>query len=147
MLYIDYMTKVKEIAIIENEETGMVYIRPDYEYALETSGIKLSEVTDFENVTRDNVYRQLLLERDMLNVRNDKMPYVAQWLYDVIYSMVDPAIVEEQDKLMKDMIEYRKEKNAIDNRTKELNQKQQELEEKNKILPFNFGMDFRKKKP
>jgi hypothetical protein len=45
------------------------------------------------------------------------------------------------------MLEYRKERNAIDERTKELDQQQQVLEEKRKVLPMNFGIDFSKKKP
>lgn len=147
MLYIDYMNKVKEIALITDEDSGITYIKPDYEYALTVAGLDLDDVEDFENVNRTIVYRQLLLERDMLNARNDKTPYVVQWIYDVIHSVIDPALVEEQDKLMRDMIEYRKEKNAIDSRSQELDQKQQELEAKNKLMPFNIGLDFRKKKP
>ena len=83
----------------------------------------------------------------MRNAQTDKTPVVMQWMYDVISTVVEPALVEEQNKLIKDMLEYRKERNAIDDRTKELDQKQQVLEEKSKVLPMNFGIDFSKKKP
>ena len=147
MLYSEYMDKVKELALITNEDTGMTYIRPDYEYLLSASQLYLDDVTDFEDVTRTVVYRQLLLERDMRNAQKDKTQIVMQWLYDVISTVVEPAIVEEQNKLIQDMLAYRKERNAIDERTKKLDEKQQALEEKSKILPMNFGMDFSKKKP
>ena len=147
MLYSEYMDKVKELALITNEDTGMTYIRPDYEYLLSASHLDLDEVTDFEDVTKSVVYRQLLLERDMRNAQKDKTHIVMQWLYDVISTVVEPAIVEEQNKLIQDMLAYRKERNAIDERTKKLDEKQQALEEKSKILPMNFGMDFSKKKP
>ena len=147
MLYSEYMDKVKELALITNEDTGMTYIRPDYEYLISASQLDLDDVTDFEDVTRTVVYRQLLLERDMRNAQKDKTQIVMQWLYDVISTVVEPALVEEQNKLIKDMLEYRKERNAIDERTKELDLQQQVLEEKSKIIPMNFGMDFSKKKP
>lgn len=147
MLYSEYMDKVKELALITNEDTGMTYIRPDYEYLLSASQLDLDGVTDFEDVTRTVVYRQLLLERDMRNAQKDKTQIVMQWLYDVISTAVEPAIIEEQNKLIKDMLEYRKERNAIDERAKELDLQQQVLEEKSKIIPMNFGMDFSKKKP
>lgn len=147
MLYIDYMDKVKEIALITDEGTGVTYIKPDYEYALYAANINLDDVTDFDNVSRTTVYRHLVLERDMRNACNDKTPYVTKWLYDVIATVIEPTLIEEQNKLVKDMLEYRKERNAIDSRTEELNRKQQVIEEKNKILPYNLGVDFRKKKP
>lgn len=147
MLYSEYMNKVKEIALLTNENNGLTYIRPDYEYILAASELKLEDISDYEGVTKDSVYKQLLLERDMRNTQKDKMPLIAQWLYDVISTVVEPAIVEEQNQLIKDMLEYRKEKNAIDTRTQELNKKEQMLEEQSKILPMNFGMNFSKKKP
>ena len=147
MLYYEYMDKVKEIALITSEKNGLTYIRPDYEYLLETSGLSLDDITDFEQVSGTVVYRQLLLERDMRNAQRDLSPVVMQWLYDVISTVVEPAIMEQQNQLIKDMLEYRKEKNAIDERTKALDAQQQVLEEKSKILPMNFGMNFAKKKP
>lgn len=147
MLYSEYMDKIKSFSLLTNENTGLTYIRPDYEYILAASELKLEDVSDFDNASRDTVYRQLILERDMRNAQRDKTPAVTQWLYDVISTVVEPALVEEQNKLIKDMLEYRKERNAIDDRTKELDLQQQVLEEKSKILPLNLGMDFSKKKP
>lgn len=147
MLYQEYIDKVKELALVTDERNGVTYVRPDYEYLIAASDLKLEDVTDFEDVSKTVVYRQLLLERDMRNAQNDNTPIVMQWIYDVISNVIEPAIVEEQNKLIKDMLEYRKERNAIDNRTKELDQKERELEEKNKVVPFTFGMNFSKKKP
>lgn len=147
MLYYEYMDKVKELALVTSEKNGLTYIRPDYEYLLAASGLSLDDVTDFENVSGTVVYRQLLLERDMRNAQRDLSPVVMQWLYDVVSTVVEPAIVDQQNQLIKDMLEYQKEKNAIDERTKALDMQQQVLEEKSKILPMNFGMNFAKKKP
>lgn len=147
MLYYEYMDKVKELALVTSEKNGLTYIRPDYEYLLETSGLSLDDVTDFEKASGTVVYRQLLLERDMRNAQNNISPVVMQWLYDVISTVVEPAIVEQQNQLIKDMLAYQKEKNAIDERTKALDMQQQALEEKSKIIPMNFGMNFAKKKP
>lgn len=147
MLYSEYMNKVKEIALITSEKNGLTYIRPDYEYILAASELSLDDVTDFEDVTRNVVHRQLILEKDMRNAQNDISPIVMKWLYDVISTVVEPAIVEQQNELIKDMLAYRKEKNAIDTRTLELDKKEQMLEEQSKILPMNFGMNFSKKKP
>lgn len=148
MIYSEYMDKVKEMALITSEKNGLTYIRPDYEYILISSTeCKMSDVSDFENLTIDTIHRQLQLECDMRNTQNNLVPVIAQWISDIITTVVEPAIVEEQNKLIKDMLEYRKERNAIDERTKELDQQQQALEEKRKVLPMNFGIDFSKKKP
>lgn len=147
MLYYEYMDKVKALALITSEKNGLTYIRPDYEYLLAGANMKLSDVTDFEGVSQETVYRQLQLERDMRNTHKDVSPVVMQWLHDVIANVIEPTLVEEQNKLIQDMLEYRKERNAIDERTKKLDMQQQALEEKSKIIPMNFGMNFSKKKP
>lgn len=147
MLYSEYMDKVKEIALISSENNGLTYIRPDYEYILSSIEYKLDDVTDFHGVTHDHVRRQLEFERDMRNTQKNLSPVVMQWISDVITTVVEPAIIEEQNKLIKDMLEYRKERNAIDDRTKELDQKQAALESASKILPVNLGIDFSKRKP
>ena len=147
MLYNEFMDRVKEIALITNERNHLTYIRPDYEYILAASEVKLSDVSDFEGATMETVHRQLELERDMRNAQNDNAPVIMQWLSDIITTIIEPAVVEEQNKLIKDMIEYRKERNAIDDRTKELDLQQKTLEEKSKIMPLNFGLNFSKKKP
>lgn len=147
MLYYEYMDKVKELALVTNENNGLTYIRPDYEYLLSASGLSLDDVTDFNKASDSVVHRQLLLERDMRNAQRDLSPVVMQWLHDVISTVVEPAIVEQQNQLIKDMLAYQKEKNSIDERTKALDLQQQALEEKSKIIPMNFGMSFSKKKP
>jgi len=147
MLYSEYMDKVKDMALIAHEDTGVTYVKPDYEYDLANAELKLENVTDFTNATSETVYRQLILERDMRNAQHDKLPLVAQWVYDIISTVVEPAIVEEQNQLMKDMLAYRKERNAIDERTKALDKKEQMLEDKSNVLHMNFGMNFSKKKP
>ena len=147
MLYSEYMDKVKSIALLTNENNGLTYIRPDYAYLVAASELKLEDVSDFNGVTDSIVLEQLKLERDMRNAQNDKTSVVAEWLYDVITTVVEPTIVEQQNQLIKDMLAYQKEKNAIDERTKALDMQQQVLEEKSKIIPMNFGMNFAKKKP
>ena len=147
MLYSEYMDKVKEFALIKNEKNGLAYIRPDVEYVLAHEDYNLGNVTDFENVSIEHVLRHLRLECDMLNAKENMTPVVARWLNDVISTVIEPAIIQEQNALIKDMLEYRKEKNAIDTRTLELDKKEQMLEEQSKILPMNFGMNFSKKKP
>lgn len=147
MLYSEYMDEVKKIALLTDENTGLTYIRPDYEYVLSVNELKLEDVTDFKKATEFTVHRQLLLERDMRNAQHDKTNAVMQWMYDIISTVIEPAIVEEQNKLIKDMLEYRKERNAMDDRAKKLDAQQQVLEEKSKIIPMNFGLNFSKKKP
>lgn len=147
MLYSEYMDKVKEFALIKNEKTGLTYIRPDYEYVLANDNLKLGDVSDFVGVTRENVLEQLKLERDMRNAQQDKAPIVMNWLFDIITNIADPAMIEAENQLVKDMLEYQKEKNAIDERTKKLDEQEAKLEEKGKILPFHAGMSFSKKKP
>lgn len=147
MLYSEYMDEVKKIALVLDEDNAMTYIWPDYEYALRKMDLGIDKVSDFEGLTNEIVYRNLVLERDMRNAKNDKLPIIVNWLYDVITTVVEPAIVEEQNQLIKDMLEYRKERNAIDDRTKELDIQEKALEEKSKIIPMNYGLNFSKKKP
>lgn len=147
MLYIDFMNKVKQFALVTDEDTGVTYVRPDYEHVIVLSELKLEDVSDFKNLSMDTIHRHLTLECEMMNSRNNKMPIVAQWLYSVITTVVEPTLVDEQNQIIKDLLAYRKERNAIDERTKELDHKQQMLAEKSKVSPFMFGMNFSKKKP
>lgn len=147
MLYSEYIDEVKKIALIIDDDNEMTYIWPDYEYALRKMDLGIDKVSDYEGLTYETVYRNLVLERDMRNAKKDKLPIIIDWLYNVVTTVVEPAVVEEQNKLIKDVIEYRKERNAIDDRTKELDMQEKVLEEKSKIIPMNFGLNFSKKKP
>lgn len=147
MLYGEYIDEVKKIALITDDDNEKTYIWPDYEYALSKMDLCIDKVSDFEGLTNEIVYRNLVLERDLRNAKNDKAPNLVKWLYDIITNVVEPTISSEQNQMIQDLLAYRKERNAIDDRIKELDKQEQALEEKNKILPMNIGLDFSKKKP
>lgn len=60
----------------------------------------LNDWWDFENV--------LQLEVDRRNAQDDKKKDVINWLYDLIHTTVEPAVLAEETEYLKNLIEFRK---------------------------------------
>lgn len=147
MLYTEFMNKVEDLVLDRDDNTGLTFIRPDYMYTLKKANLDLSNIGDFDDVTYDIILEHLKLKRDMLNTKSNKLHIIADWIYDIITTTVNPIEVETQNELFKNMLEYEKEKNKLIDRKVELEQQESVLESKSKVLPFVAGMNFSKKKP
>lgn len=108
MLYSEYIDKVKALTLETDDNTGNMYVRPDVGYVLANAGLELADVYDFPGATMADVYRQLELECRKNRAQRDYMPMIGKMLYDMGTQMVDQQATEEENQMLKDLLEYRK---------------------------------------
>lgn len=113
MLYTDYIAKAKELTITYNEEAMVSYLEPDWQNILYSNNLgdldciadmKLDGWYDLEDV--------LKLEVEKRNAIASKKNVVYDWIYNIISSTMEPAMMEEETGLIQSMIELAKVKKA-----------------------------------
>ncbi len=108
MLYSEYIDKVKALTLETDDKTGNLYVRPDAGYILANSGLELSDVYDFPGVTMADVYRHLDLECQRDRALRDYIPLIGKMFYDMGTQMIDQSATEEENQMLKDLLDYRK---------------------------------------
>lgn len=111
MLYSEYITKAKSFCILINEENNMAYLIPDYRYILLLSGMKLSDVTDFPDLTMDIVGENLKLEVEAYNIRNDNARVFIDELRSLFTSVLSPLAVNEQNEIVHILLQQMQQQN------------------------------------
>lgn len=147
MTYTEYMNRAKEMCIIEDEDTGLSYLIPDFRFILYSAEMYETVVSDYEDFTIDIVAEVLKLEVENRNRKADKTGIVAQWAYDVIMTNIDPAITEMDNDLLKNLTEYMVVNDTLKDKEKELIQREDNANKKENITTLFPGMNFSKKKP
>lgn len=108
MLYSEYIDKVKALTLETDDKTGNLYIRPDAGYVLANSGLELSDVYDFPGATMADVYRHLDLECQRDKALRDYVPLISEMFYSMGTQMIDQSATEEENQMLKDLLDYRK---------------------------------------
>ena len=113
MLYSDYINKAKELTIVYDEDSMFYYLEPEWQTILHSNG--LGNFEDIKDMYIEGWYDLedvLKLEVEKRNSIHSKKNIVYKWLYDLITSTVDPAMMQEENDLIQGMIELAKERNA-----------------------------------
>lgn len=147
MTYNSYMKTVCEKLIIENDETGKCYIRPDWKFVLQSDNLLPESTVKNYDLSMDELFEYMQLEIERRNMSVDKMGYVANWLYTLITETVEPSLTEAENEAAVNIINYMKEKKQLENKEKELAQKEQAVHTKQKVVDFAPGMNFAKRMP
>lgn len=121
MKYVEFIHKVKDIAIAIDDENDVAFILPDYRYLINISGLNIDSVDDFPGFNYDIVYEVLKLEVDAYNATHNDMPYITSWLKNILKYGLSPVEEQAQTELFKDIIEYSKQKNIEQAKIKEVN--------------------------
>lgn len=147
MLYAEYMVKVKEICLEQWEENGQWYVLPDWKRRLDDLELYPDEdvITDWVNVMWNDVKEELDYEVKMRNTRQDKWPILGEILHKMLTAEIEPAVIQEQNELLKNVKEYMKEKNKVEEKKVELEEREKKVEEKEKVKEIAKGMSFAKK--
>ena len=112
MLYTDYILKAKELTI-QQLDNGTWYLEPEWQDILWRHN--LGEIDDLEDSYLDGWYTLediLRLEVERRNKRDSKKNEVINWLYDVITTTVEPAMLQEETDYIKNVVEFMKENHA-----------------------------------
>ncbi len=147
MTYNSYMKTVCEMLIIENDETGKCYIRPDWKFVLQSDNLLPESTVKGYNLSIDELFEYMQLEVERRNLSVDKMSYIANWLFALITETIEPSLTEAENEAAVNIINYMKEKKQLENKEKELAQKEQAVHTKQKVVDFAPGMNFAKRMP
>lgn len=86
------------------------------------------------------------------NKITDKTRFVIDWVFDVISSTIEPTMIQEENELMKNMMDYMKlnhelrgKEQALQEREANLDHKEEVLDKKDNILQLVPGMNFSKR--
>lgn len=136
MLYDVYINKAKELVILQDEETGIWYLDPNWLHQLYTNGLEIEEISE-DYIDFDTLGETFKLEVERRNLnRQSKKDAIIDWLYDIISNKVDPMIMQEQTEWMSEIIESMKFREEV----------AKQKAEKVASLPNALaGMDFTKK--
>lgn len=133
MLYHDYVIKAIEATVITDENSRVAYLDPNYKWILEAEDLSdTSEISDFR-MSIDDVYEMLKLEVKRRNAQFDHSRNVAEWIDAVINNAIDPMLTDTDNELMKNIIEYMKYNDKLNDKAIELTKKAETLEKKSEI--------------
>lgn len=118
MLYATYMQKAKEVCIDRFVESGKWYLEPDWRIILRDNQLNNFKLQDAK-IDWSIVEDVLKLEVEKRNARDNKLGYVADWLYDTLTSTVEPAMLSEETDLVKNMLELAKTNRANEKQAEE----------------------------
>lgn len=103
MTYFDLINNAIDLCITVDSTTGMAYLEPPYRMLLREADLIHPEIIEPEEL-----YELLKLEVKKQNAKVNKSYAVSEWLHDIITQTVDPAMTQEENELMKNLLEYMK---------------------------------------
>ena len=106
MTYATFIYKAKELTI-QQLDNGTWYLEPEWQDMLYREG--LGELDDLEDSYLSGWYDVediLKLEVERRNAKDNKKNEVINWLYDLITVTVEPAILQEENDFIKNMMDY-----------------------------------------
>ena len=108
MWYPDFIRIAKENTISQ-ADNGKWYLEPEWRSII-TDDNKQSIQFEGESNPRtiDQIEDSLKLEVERRNTSQDLSPMVMSWLYDVITTTVEPAVMKEETDYIKNVIDFMK---------------------------------------
>lgn len=110
MLYSEFTKKAKELTITK-ASNDLFYLEPDWRSILHENELFFDEISDY-HIQPEEIKEVLELEVKKRNTILSNKPFVINWLYDLITTQIDPAMLAEETEFIKHMIEFEKTKNA-----------------------------------
>lgn len=144
MLYTEFFKQASEAVILQDETTGMFFLDPHYRVTLRDWNLDPAQIEDYPT-TLSELGETLKLEVKRLNAMQDKTHVVVDWLYGVITSAVQPAILAEENEYIKNMMEYMRLNASLKEKEKDLQQRESAVETRDNIRQLMPGMSFSKK--
>lgn len=136
----EFLSEAARICIGKSEASELFFVEPLWATYVKT------ELGDYpEDLTHEETLEILELTVKKLNAMSDRSHVFVNWLYDVLTTKVEPAMVEEENELMKNIVEYMKLNRNLEEREKALNEQEKIASEKKNISKLIAGMRFSKK--
>lgn len=117
MLYSAFMLKAKE-EVLSQAHNGKWYLEPEWRDILYHSmNVNPAKLSGSYSPSWEAIEDVLKLEVERRNLLEDHTSEVVDWLYDVITTAVEPAMLEEETKYIKNLTEYLKATNEKESET------------------------------
>lgn len=108
MLYSIFILKAQQLTI-KQLDNGTWYLEPEWQDILYREGLgDLEDLTDSYLSGWYDVEDILKLEVERRNARDSKKNEVINWLYDLITTTVEPAMLQEETDYIKNVVEFMK---------------------------------------
>lgn len=145
MLYTEFMKKAEEFILSYDEDSGLTYLEPDYVVILR--GLKMNPEEDISDypLSWAGLEDRMKLEVEKLNKLDDRTKYVVDWLYSVLTAAIEPAMLQEENELMKNMMDYMNLNVSLKEKEKNLAQKEEALDQKQNVVKMMPGINFSKR--
>lgn len=104
MTYDVFMENVYSELVLIDTDTNKWYVDPKYAYKLRKD-FNIKDIEDFDDVTYDIIGENLKIYVDIHNSRISKVDDVADWMYDIINTVIDSSVVDEENKIFETLIE------------------------------------------
>lgn len=136
MIYDVYINKACNLVIMQDEDTGIWYLDPNWVHTLYTNGMEIEAISE-NYIDKYDVEDALKLEVDRRNIaKQSKKDAIIEWLYDIVTTKVEPQIMQEETEYVAQMIEYMRFRDT---------EAQKKAEQKKKLPNALNNMDFSKK--
>ena len=136
MIYDVYINKACNLVIMQDEDTGIWYLDPNWVHTLYTNGMEIEAISE-NYIDKYDVEDALKLEVDRRNIaKQSKKDAIIEWLYNIVTTKVEPQIMQEETEYVAQMIEYMRFRDA---------EAQKKAEQKEKLPGVLSQMDFSKK--
>ena len=118
MSYFDVLNKAYELVVVTDELTGISYLQPAYKMLLRDNEVHLPGYDAIANNNDSELWEAVKLEVEKRNAMLNFVNPVAEWVYSVVATNVDPAMTQEENELIKNVLEYLKEKDKKKQKTR-----------------------------
>jgi len=107
MLYSEFVFKAFDTVVTE-ADNGLFYLEPMWRALLQDNELDIKNISDVK-ASWDDIGEVLKLEVTKRNTERSVKPYVLEWLYEIITSTIEPAMLQEETDYVKAVVDFMKE--------------------------------------
>ena len=124
MTYYDAVNQAIDLTVVTDEETGVSYLEPRYRSVLFDNDIGLPGHVLPGDYKDEELWEILKLEVEKRNAKHNVSHALSEWAYTILTQTVDPALVSEENDLMKNIMEYLQLNQEVKEKKEELDQEE-----------------------
>lgn len=150
MTYHEIINEAIDTLVTTDDNSGLTYLEPLYKETIRSEGWTEPDAeTGKPVITMEELAEILKLTVEKRNAQNNRTQAVVDWIFAVIENGIDPLVEDEQNDLIKNVMDYMKLNEEVKQKEKQLDNKEKELTMKDRILGKNddgLVLDFSKRK-
>ena len=104
MLYTEFINKAFDLTI-EQADNGLFYLEPLWRNILYDNKMNVNDISDAK-ADWGGIFDVLKLEVEKRNTINSVKPAILQWVFDIITTQVEPAILAEETDYVKAVTDF-----------------------------------------